>query len=463
MANIPNFSKKFNVILKTNSNGAMDVPDYTTEVGLNRLVKGIAKSLRVMTAGFLIMGGLLAAAPASAEELDPSTFAYSIAGTLQQDDVPITGVVLTASLDGESFSTESDEFGEWMIMVPTAGIWEVSLDVSTIPAEFNLVTADGAVGEADLTATDFAAVLFKFGTDDSNVRQSFSDQLTIRVFAGLNFGLMLALAAIGITLIYGTTGLNNFAHGEMVTLGALFMWLFYSFFQLNILVAGVLAILVVTLSGWAQDAGIWKPLRKRRMGLNQIMIVSIGLSLALQYSILLSFGGQTKDLNRGQTIFEFGPIVASNITLASMALSVATLLGVAVFLTRTRIGKATRAVSDNPSLASATGIDVEKVIRVVWLMAAALTGLAGVLYGLQFQANWSLGFDILLLLFAAVTLGGLGTSLGAAVGGLIIGMVVEVSTLFIPSELKYVTGLVILIVILIVRPQGVLGKKQRVG
>jgi neutral amino acid transport system permease protein len=463
MANIPNFSKKFNVILKIDSNGATDVPDYTTEVGLNRLVKGIAKSLRVMTAGFLIMGGLLAAAPASAEELDPSTFAYSIAGTLQQDDVPITGVVLTASLDGESFSTESDEFGEWMIMVPTAGIWEVSLDVSTIPAEFNLVTADGAVGEADLTATDFAAVLFKFGTDDSNVRQSFSDQLTIRVFAGLNFGLMLALAAIGITLIYGTTGLNNFAHGEMVTLGALFMWLFYSFFQLNILVAGVLAILVVTLSGWAQDAGIWKPLRKRRMGLNQIMIVSIGLSLALQYSILLSFGGQTKDLNRGQTIFEFGPIVASNITLASMALSVATLLGVAVFLTRTRIGKATRAVSDNPSLASATGIDVEKVIRVVWLMAAALTGLAGVLYGLQFQANWSLGFDILLLLFAAVTLGGLGTSLGAAVGGLIIGMVVEVSTLFIPSELKYVTGLVILIVILIVRPQGVLGKKQRVG
>jgi branched-chain amino acid transport system permease protein len=409
------------------------------------------------------MGGLLAAAPASAEELEPSTFAYSIAGTLQQDDVPITGVVLTASLNGESFSTESDEFGEWMIMVPTAGIWEVSLDVSTIPAEFNLVTADGAVGEADLTATDFAAVLFKFGTDDSNVRQSFSDQLTIRVFAGLNFGLMLALAAIGITLIYGTTGLNNFAHGEMVTMGALFMWLFYSFFQLNILVAGVLAILVVTLSGWAQDAGIWKPLRKRRMGLNQIMIVSIGLSLALQYSILLSFGGQTKDLNRGQTIFEFGPIVASNITLASMALSVATLLGVAVFLTRTRIGKATRAVSDNPSLASATGIDVEKVIRVVWLMAAALTGLAGVLYGLQFQANWSLGFDILLLLFAAVTLGGLGTSLGAAVGGLIIGMVVEVSTLFIPSELKYVTGLVILIVILIVRPQGVLGKKQRVG
>jgi neutral amino acid transport system permease protein len=430
---------------------------------LNRLLKGTARSLRAITAGFLILGGLLAATPAQAEELDPSTFAYTIAGTLQQNDIPIVGVKITASLDGESFSAESDEFGEWMIMVPGEGIWEVALDISTIPAEFNLVTAEGAIGEADLTSTDFAAVLFKFGTDDSNVSQSFADQLSIRVFAGLNFGLMLALAAIGITLIYGTTGLNNFAHGEMVTLGAMVMWLFYSFFQLNIFVAGLLAVLVVTFFGWSQDAGLWKPLRKRRLGLNQIMIVSIGFSLVVRYVVLLLFGGDTKDMNRGQTITQIGPISASSITLASMVISVAALIGVAIFLTRTRVGKATRAVSDNSALASATGIDVEKVIRIVWLAAAALTGLAGVLYGLQFQANWSLGFDILLLLFAAVTLGGLGTALGAAVGGLIIGMVVEVSTLFIPSELKYVTGLVILIVILIVRPQGVLGKKQRVG
>jgi branched-chain amino acid transport system permease protein len=139
------------------------------------------------------------------------------------------------------------------------------------------------------------------------------------------------------------------------------------------------------------------------------------------------------------------------------------LMGVAYFLTRTRIGKATRAVSDNASLAASTGIDVEAIIRIVWLFAAGLTGLAGVLYGLQFQANWSVGFDILLLLFAAVTLGGLGTSMGATVGALIIGLVVEVSPLVIANELKYAVALVILIVILIFRPQGVLGKKQRIG
>jgi len=257
--------------------------------------------------------------------------------------------------------------------------------------------------------------------------------------------------------------LNNFAHGEMVTLGAMIMWLFYSFLHFNILLAGILAVLATAAYGWFQDAAIWRPLRKRRLGLNQMMIVSIGFGIVSRYIILLFFAGDTKDMSGGQSIIKLGPIFTSNTTLISMGISILALIGVALFLTRTRIGKATRAVSDNAALAASTGIDVERIIRIVWLLAAALTGLAGVLYGLQFQANWSVGFDLLLLLFAAVTLGGLGTSLGAAVGALIIGMVVELSTIWMPSELKYVSALLILIVILVVRPQGVLGKKQRIG
>ncbi len=409
---------------------------------------------------------LLGASPAMAQAHtadDPSTYAFTIAGTLQEKDVPIPGVTITASQDAKSFQTKSDEFGEWTIMVPTDGHWKVTLDTTTIPKEFHLATKDGAIGEADLTQTDFAAVLFKFGSAAPVQAQSIWEQLVIRVFAGFNFGLMLAIAAIGITLIYGTTGLNNFAHGEMVTLGAMIMWLGYSFLHLNIVVAGLLAVLAAMAFGWFQDAAIWRPLRKRRLGLNQMMIVSIGFGIVSRYVLLLFFGGDTKDMSGGQTIITLGPIFTSNTTLISMAISVVALIGVALFLTRTRIGKATRAVSDNASLAASTGIDVEKIIRIVWLVAAALTGLAGVLYGLQFQANWSVGFDLLLLLFAAVTLGGLGTALGAAVGALIIGMVVEVSTIWMPSELKYVSALLILIVILVVRPQGVLGKKQRIG
>lgn len=409
---------------------------------------------------------LLGASPAMAlshQADDPSTYAYTIAGTLKQSGDAIPGVKITASKDGKSFSTKSDEFGEWTIMVPTNGKWQVALDTKTIPSKFHLASADGAIGQADLTQTDFAAVLFKFGSADVVQTQSFWDQLVIRVFAGFNFGLMLAIAAIGITLIYGTTGLNNFAHGEMVTLGAMIMWLFYSFLHFNILLAGILAVLATAAYGWFQDAAIWRPLRKRRLGLNQMMIVSIGFGIVSRYIILLFFAGDTKDMSGGQSIIKLGPIFTSNTTLISMGISILALIGVALFLTRTRIGKATRAVSDNAALAASTGIDVERIIRIVWLLAAALTGLAGVLYGLQFQANWSVGFDLLLLLFAAVTLGGLGTSLGAAVGALIIGMVVELSTIWMPSELKYVSALLILIVILVVRPQGVLGKKQRIG
>jgi branched-chain amino acid transport system permease protein len=449
--------------LKIDSNGAMDVPDYTTEVGLNRLLKGTARSLRAITAGFLILGGLLAATPAQAEELDPSTFAYTIAGTLLQDDAPIVGVKVTASLDDFSASSVSNEFGEWLIMVPELGQYKVEIDQSTIPEGFALTDPEtGAVNNADLSTTEFAAVLFSFGVDTTE-RTSFSDKLIARVFAGLNFGLLLAIASIGISLIYGTTGLNNFAHGEMVSLGALVMWVTYIIWDQNILIAALFSIAAVTAFGWAQDAGLWKPLRKRRMGLNQMMIVSIGFSIVARYLMLLFFGGGTKDIGGGGEIIQLGPIFTSDITLVGMVINVIALAGVALFLTRTRIGKATRAVSDNPSLAAATGIDVEKIIRIVWLFAAALTGVAGVLYGLQFQASWLTGFDILLLLFAAVTLGGLGTALGATVGALIIGMVVEVSTLFIPNELKYAAALVILVIILIVRPQGVLGKKQRIG
>jgi branched-chain amino acid transport system permease protein len=194
-----------------------------------------------------------------------------------------------------------------------------------------------------------------------------------------------------------------------------------------------------------------------------MMIVSIGLGISARYVILLFVTGEVKEIGIDPGIVELGPIITSPIALVSMLICALSLGAVAFFLTRTRIGKATRAVSDNSSLAASTGIDVEKIIQIVWIFAAGFTGLAGVLYGLQFQANWTVGYDILLLLFAAVTLGGLGTALGAGVGALIIGLLVETSTLYLPSELKYSLALVVLIVILIVRPQGVLGKKQRIG
>jgi branched-chain amino acid transport system permease protein len=130
----------------------------------------------------------------------------------------------------------------------------------------------------------------------------------------------------------------------------------------------------------------------------------------------------------------------------------------------TQTGKATRAISDNPDLAAASGIDVDRVIRIVWIVAAGLAGLSGILWAyFRPGIKWDMGAQILLLIFAAVTLGGLGTAFGALLGALVVGLLVEVSSLVIPSDLKYVGALVVLIVILLVRPQGILGRKERIG
>jgi branched-subunit amino acid ABC-type transport system permease component len=133
-------------------------------------------------------------------------------------------------------------------------------------------------------------------------------------------------------------------------------------------------------------------------------------------------------------------------------------------LTSTRIGRATRAVSDNAALAAASGINVDRIVRMVWTAGAGLAALGGVLLGLYFSATrWNMGTALLLLMFAAVTLGGLGTAFGALVGSLVIGLVVELSTLVIPSDMRYAAAMAILVLVLLVRPQGILGRSQRVG
>lgn len=406
-----------------------------------------------------------AAAPSLADEGgDSSAEIFKIQGIIRDGQTPIEGVEIKVSgADGFSSSALSGPDGRWIVEVPGKGSYQVELVVETLPEGIGLRNPDDNPKTVELKLTNEAGALFALG-EDTREQRSVVDQVLIRLVAGFNLGLLIAMAAIGISLIFGTTGLNNFAHGEMITFSALFMWLFYKELGLPLIVAAIIAILMTGGIGWAQDAGLWRPLRKRRLGLIQMMIVTIGLSILARYVILYFFGGTTKVISDGAIdVVELGPVKLPVTSYIGMAISIITLVLVALFLTRTRIGKATRAVSDNSALASASGIDVERIIRVVWVLAGLLTGLAGVLYGLQFQASWTTGFQILLLLFAAVTLGGLGTAFGAAVGAMIVGLFVELSTLFLAPDLKYAAALVILILVLLVRPQGVLGKKQRIG
>jgi branched-chain amino acid transport system permease protein len=154
----------------------------------------------------------------------------------------------------------------------------------------------------------------------------------------------------------------------------------------------------------------------------------------------------------------------TKVDIVSMVIAVVVIVAFAIWLTSSRLGKATRAISDNPGLAAASGIDVDFVVRVVWIMASALAGLAGVLYAYYRPGiKWDMGTQVLLLMFAAVTLGGLGTAFGALIGALIIGIIVETSSLFIPADLRFASALAILIIILLVRPQGILGRRERIG
>lgn len=407
----------------------------------------------------------LAAMPApAAHAAEACEGNYKLSGNVKFNDKPLQGVLITADGNGLKCEVKTDELGQWTIQLPDKGTYKVRLDQNTLPD--GVVVADGQdTVSAEFGLTKTKTVNFFLG-EGQKVSTDLWAQIAQRTFNGLSFGLLLALAAIGVSLIFGTTGLSNFAHAEMITFGAMMTLTFGKVLGLPMVVAILIALLLSAGLGWGLDAALWKPLRKRGVGVVQLMIVSIGLSLALRYFFQFFYGGETKQLPGATdpSPVVIGPILTSTITLVSMGISVIVLLATAFFLLRTRIGKATRAVSDNPSLASASGIDVDGVIRIVWMLAALLAGLAGILWAyFRPGVSWDMGFQILLMVFAAVTLGGLGTAFGALVGSIIVGLFTELSTLILPSDMKYVGALLILIVILLVRPQGILGRKERIG
>lgn len=284
---------------------------------------------------------------------------------------------------------------------------------------------------------------------------------------GVQYGLVIAAAAVGLSLIYGTTKLINFAHGELITLGAIAAWYLESQAGLSLVLAAVLGGLVGAGFGALLERGLWRPLRRRRTGLFQLLIISLGLSLALRHIYLMFFGG-TGRAYLGYRIQEPWDVWGVDITPRDLGLTVAAvalLISVAVMLQRTPVGQAMRAVADNRDLAEASGINVKRVILFVWSLGSGLAAIGGVMLGLIGGITWDMGFRVLLLVFAGVILGGLGTAYGAMVGGVVIGVVSQMSTLWSPPELRVFWALLVLILVLLLRPEGVLGNRQlkRVG
>ena len=412
-------------------------------------------------------------APVDGDTEAPAT---EVRGTLRAtgedgEDILLEGVelVVTAADGTEIGLAVSDAEGNWSLGLPGAGEYSTLLREETLPEGVVLRNPDSNPLTFTVNEGDTRPNLFPMG-DGAAIE---SGSTTIRAVQlavdGAKLGLLIAMAAIGLSLIYGTTGLTNFAHGEMVTFGAMIAYLFHMTgvfgWQSSLIVGALLATIAGGFGGFLFNEGVWRPLRRRGSSLISMLVVSIGFSIFFRYVILYIFGGRDgfyRDY-RIQRRWNFHYFELAPKDGVIMIVAVVVLVAVAMALQFTRIGKAMRAVADNRDLAASSGIDVEKVIRWVWIAGSALAALGGVLFATTEAVGWEMGFRILLLMFAGVTLGGLGTAYGALFGGLVVGVFIQTSTLVIPSDMKNVGALLMLVIVLLVRPQGLFGRAERIG
>lgn len=275
------------------------------------------------------------------------------------------------------------------------------------------------------------------------------------VVNGVAIGSIIALASIGLTLTYGILRLSNFAHGDFMTLGA-YLTLMVNAAGLNIwlsmMVGAGLTILGVLLS----EKLIWAPMRARRASSTTLIIISIGLALFLRNGIILVWGVSNQSYNL--PVPEAIPLFGIRIAYHDIVVTVLAILAIAALhylLQKTRIGKAMRAVADDIDLARVTGINVDRVVLWTWIIAGGFTALGGSMLGLVEAVRPNMGWFLILPLFAAVILGGIGNPYGAIVGALVIGVAQEVSTYWLPSEYKLGVALAVMVLVLLFRPQGI--------
>ena len=298
---------------------------------------------------------------------------------------------------------------------------------------------------------------------------------------GLLLGIIISVASVALSLLYGVTRIVNFAHGEIIALGAI-MTLFFSnpidskilFLDrfaplgMNFSISIVIAILICGIFGGLLEIFLFRPLRKSEVGNIAVLVVTIGLSIFFRHLYLLFATGRVQnfplELERRKT-YLFFDMTPRNFQVLIAGLIVMIFIG--LFLSYTKIGKAMRAVRDSNELANVSGINSDNIILFTWIASSMLAGLAGIFQAIINDVRYNMGFLILLLIFAGTVLGGIGTSFGAMVGGLLIGIFVQVSVA-LPfmeghTEAKNAVALAIMILILLFRPQGIFGQKERIS
>jgi neutral amino acid transport system permease protein len=280
---------------------------------------------------------------------------------------------------------------------------------------------------------------------------------------GLVSGSYFALGAVGLTFVYGILKLVNFAQGDFLAFGAYMALLANVTLGLPLEVAALFAIVATAALGIGFELVMWRPMRAKGAGTLQLILMSIGLAFLLRYGIQFVAGTSPQTLNANITssVSFLGGLTIGRTELIVAVIGYLVLTAVGVLLRYSRLGKQMRALADSVELAETTGIDTGRVILLTWLFAGGLAGLAGVLYATSIGSfTPDFGAVLLLSLFAAVILGGIGNPYGALAGGIVLGLVQEWSTLLIDSRWKVAVGFAVLILVLIVRPTGILGRAR---
>jgi branched-chain amino acid transport system permease protein/neutral amino acid transport system permease protein len=282
--------------------------------------------------------------------------------------------------------------------------------------------------------------------------------------SAVGFGLVtasvLAIASVGFTLQFGVTDVLNLAYGAIMIAGAFVAYLVNQA-GLSVWLGLVVAVIVCSGGSVLLNSGVYTPFQRRGTSPITLVIVSLGMTLIIEFGVQALAGGTAVSYTMSQgTTFHAGGLILSVVQVVVIALSVLVMIGVHGLLRYTRLGKAMRATAANKSLARNCGIRTDRVITVTWALTGGLCGLAGVVFAMDSGSFDATATDLfLVLILAAVFLGGPGQAYGAMLGAVVIGLATEISAAYITADYKYVVAFVALLIMLGVRPTGLIGAR----
>lgn len=289
---------------------------------------------------------------------------------------------------------------------------------------------------------------------------------------GLVAASFIALGVIGLSLVYNILNFPSFAHGDHLTIGAYFGLIVVLAvgtagsigvltFGWPLILAAFLAAILTGLLAQILDRAIYGRLRRKGSSRITLIIASFGVALMLRHLVVMIFGPDPVYYSFAiQPAMRFWGIRITPNELVVLGVTAVLVVWLHLFLSRTRLGKAMRAVAENPSLARVNGIDVDAVIRWTWMIGAGLAAIGGVLFGMAIGMQPFFGFELLLPMFAALIVGGMTNIYGAILGAVLIGVAESITVKYFAAEYRQAVSFLAVILVLMFRPQGLFGEKE---